>query len=107
MICCKSVMPGIRCLMWIYGTASVILSARVSSDTEHRIVTGEPYLLQQDKAGVCQYMRVAFSSIVWMGFYVKMYDGRVPSRCRRMEDGGFCCEPQVCLLEGMRSVLIT
>ena len=40
------------------------------------------------------------SSIVWMGFYVKMYDGRVPSRCRRMEDGGFCCEPQVCLLEG-------
>ena len=41
-----------------------------------------------------------FSSIVWMGFYVKMYDGRVPSRCRRMEDGGFCCEPQVCLLEG-------
>ena len=29
-----------------------------------------------------------------------MYDGRVPSRCRRMEDGGFCCEPQVCLLEG-------
>ena len=27
---------------------------------EHRIVTGEPYLLQQDKAGVCQYMRVAF-----------------------------------------------
>jgi superfamily II DNA or RNA helicase len=41
------------------------------------------------------------SSIVWMGFYVKMYDGRVPSRCRRMEDGGFCCEPQVCLLEGV------
>ena len=41
-----------------------------------------------------------FSSIVWMGFYVKMYDGRVPFRCRRMEDGGFCCEPQVCLLEG-------
>ena len=40
------------------------------------------------------------SSIVWMGFYVKMYDGRVPSRCRRMEEGGFCCEPQVCLLEG-------
>ena len=40
------------------------------------------------------------SSIVWMGFYVKMYDGRVPFRCRRMEDGGFCCEPQVCLLEG-------
>ena len=40
------------------------------------------------------------SSIVLMGFYVKMYDGRVPSRCRRMEDGGFCCEPQVCLLEG-------
>lgn len=40
------------------------------------------------------------SFIVWMGFYVKMYDGRVPSRCRRMEDGGFCCEPQVCLLEG-------
>lgn len=27
---------------------------------EHRIVTGEPYLLQQDKAGVYQYMRVAF-----------------------------------------------
>ena len=40
------------------------------------------------------------SSIVWMGFYVKMYDGRVPSRCRCMEDGGFCCEPQVCRLEG-------
>ena len=40
------------------------------------------------------------SSIVWMGFYVKMYDGRVPFRCRRMEDGGFCCEPQVMDEEG-------
>ena len=39
-------------------------------------------------------------SIVWMGFYVKMYDGDVPPRCRRMEYGGFSCEPQVCLLEG-------
>lgn len=33
---------------------------RVLQIREHRIVTGEPYLLQQDKAGVCQYMRVAF-----------------------------------------------
>lgn len=48
------------------------------------------------------------SSIVWMGFYVKMYDGRVPSRCRRMEDGGFFVVNRrfVCW-RGMRSVLIT
>ena len=40
------------------------------------------------------------TSIVWMGFYVKMYDPNVPPWCRRMEYGGFCYEPQVCLLEG-------
>lgn len=39
-------------------------------------------------------------SVVWMGFYVKMYDGSVPPCCRRMEYGGFFHEPQVCLLEG-------
>lgn len=39
-------------------------------------------------------------SIVWMDFYVKMYDSHVPPWCRRMEYGGFCGEPQVCLLEG-------
>lgn len=39
-------------------------------------------------------------SIVWMGFYVKMYDRNVPSFCRRTECGGFFYEPQVCLLEG-------
>lgn len=39
-------------------------------------------------------------SIVWMGFYVKMYDQNVPPWCRRMEYEGFCHEPQVCLLEG-------
>lgn len=39
-------------------------------------------------------------SVVWMEYYVKMYDGSVPSCCRRMEYGGFFNEPQVCLLEG-------
>lgn len=39
-------------------------------------------------------------SIVWMEYYVKMYDCNVPPCCRRMEYGGFFNEPQVCLLEG-------
>lgn len=39
-------------------------------------------------------------SIVWMEYYVKMYDCNVPPYCRRMEYGGFFHEPQVCLLEG-------
>lgn len=39
-------------------------------------------------------------SVVWMEYYVKMYDCNVPPCCRRMEYGGFFNEPQVCLLEG-------
>ena len=43
-----------------------------------------------------------------VAFFVHRVDGvlcedvrwQSASRCRRMEDGGFCCEPQVCLLEG-------
>ena len=100
MICCKSVMPGIRCLMWIYGTAGVILSARVSQIRSIELLQANRTYYSRTRQVYANTCGLPSSSIVWMGFYVKMYDGRVPSRCRRMEDGGFCCEPQVCLLEG-------
>ncbi len=37
--------------------------------------------------------------IVWMGFYLKIFDSHTPDNCWYLKDGRIYREPQVCLLE--------